>query len=112
MIRVGLYNLKTQAAADDYIAFVGTKGTLKQREERAADWRMQNPALWKSDEQVKAEATPPSEPDPQAAAKARWKYRTTTQDIRNPPVATIDSAPADSGYDHFDFEKVHPALRR
>lgn len=111
MIRVGLYNFVNQSAANAYIKHVGTDGPLHVREQRASDWRMQNPALWVSDEQMKVEQTPPSEPDPNAERKARWAYRSTQDAPKIEFVPLIDSAVA-ADYDTWNFERVHPALRR
>ena len=113
MIRIGVYNLLTQEAADDYLAHVGTDGTPEQRAERAADWRTRNTALWRGEGHPAAWKDDIVEniPDPRAAEKAAWGYHTTYQ-AKSVAVVVVDARPASEGYDHFDFDKQHPALRR
>ena len=107
MIRVGLVNVVDQETAAEYIAFTGTSGTANERAERASDWRAANPGRWSDDTPPLVEPTP----DPNAAAKAQWKYRTTAEP-KYVAVNPIDSRPASEGYDTWNFDVCHPALRR
>ena len=91
----------SRAAQQTYRQHIGVHGSPVERERRGEQWLADNHDLW---------TVTPLEPDPNAAAKARWSYR--TNEIKPPPVNPVDSRPASEGYDHFDFNHQHPALRR
>jgi hypothetical protein len=96
------YATNDNAATESYDAFVGTHGSPVERERRAAQWRADHPNDWH-------EVLP--EPDQRAPEKAKWAYRTTNEK-KSVAVNPVDSRPAREGYDHFNFDHQHPALRR
>ena len=92
---------RNAAAEADYHAFVGTAGNMFAREARGDEWRIAHPNDWC------VRTTPP---DPTTAAKAAWAYR--VEKPQPAAVNPVDSRGAHEGYDTWNFDICHPALRR
>lgn len=97
--RMKFCNDKAEA---NYRHVVGTHGTPSDRQRRAEQWEADNTDAWR--------LIPDASAGPTHAELEAFKYR-----IEQPKAAAVnpvDSRPASEGYDHFDFDHQHPALRR
>lgn len=90
-------------SADSYHAFVGSGGTPHFRKLRADAWKEANPTRW-------CMVYPEGMTMMTREQMDAFKYRVEVPPP--PPIITLDSRGPNEGYDHFDFDHQHPALRR